>query len=416
MKAQENHHCVVCEPKHHERNNYYYGKQFTVRDLQLEQHYFLGKMALTNRAILGWGVVCGLNVEICDHTLTVQPGLAIDCCGRQVMVCEPFTMCLESLTKECPGRTYALCLEYTECLTEEIKLPPDECDGGDRHENNRIRDHYRIRLKPWEDKCHARRDDYLPCPDHLKHPASQDPEPQCPPPTLHSHLCHHLECHNCDCCACVVLGQVKLSDPPAIDACTHRRIVYNNSMLFKLIECYHGDLAHIVDFNWRKKTHGTNSRRVSWEWFSDLMREGLTVEFDHMMDPRSLSRHTFIVTLTFADPDSGRIRTERVPPEKKPVVERHENCSRATFYASTDWLDDERKLSALRNGFGVEIILRGSNIYTDNSNGQPRKALDGDFIGEQLPTGDGTPGGDFFDWFQVEAWTHKPVSVQEEEY
>src|SRR5262249_40591841 len=320
MKTQENQHCGVCEPKHHERNNYYYGKQFCVRDLQLEQRYFLDKMALTNRAILGWGVVCGLEVEICDDKLIVQPGLAIDCCGRQVLLCDPFTLCIESLMKECPGKTYALCLKTPECLTEEIKLPPDGCEISDRHEHNRIRDHYRIRLIPWDEKCHARGEDPLPCPDYQKPPPSRDAEPQCPPPTLHSHLCHHLQCRSCDCCACVVLGQVTLTDPPMVDACTHRRLVYSNSMLYKFIDCYHGDLAHIVDFNWRDDTYGKRTRDVSWDWFFNLVQQGLTVEFDRRMDPGSISHHTFIVTLTFVDPDSGRIRTERIPAEEIPVV------------------------------------------------------------------------------------------------
>jgi hypothetical protein len=414
MKTQENQHCGVCEPKHHERNNYYYGKQFCVRDLQLEQRYFLDKMALTNRAILGWGVVCGFEVEVCGHSLVVHPGLALDCCGHQILVCEQVTLCLEELAKQCSGNTYALCLEYTECETEEIRMPPDDCERSDRHEHNRIRDHYRIRLVPWDDKCHARGEDPLPCPDHQKLPASQDPEPQCPPPTVHSHLCHHLQCRSCDCCACVVLGQVTLTDPPVVDVCTHRRIVYSNSMLYKLIECYHGDLAHIIDFNWRKETQGAKTRRVDWEWFFGLMRDGLKVYFDRRMDANSISHHTFIVTLNFGDPDSGRTRKDRVPPGKRPAVVYEGECSHAIFYASEDWLDDERKLSALRNGFGVEITLRGSNIYTDASGGRPRKALDGDFIGENLPTGNGTPGGDFFDWFQVKGRPQGPYQATQE--
>ena len=401
MKAQENHHCGVCEPKHHERNKYYYGKQFTVRDLQLEQRYYLDKMALTNRAILGWGVVCGLEVEVCGHSLIVHPGLALDCCGHQIRVCEPFQLCLEEQAKQCPGKTYALCLEYAECETEETKMPPDECDKSGRHEHNRIRDHYRIRLIPWDDKCHARREDPLHCPDHQKKPASENPEPHCPPPTLHWHLCKHLECRDCDCCACVVLSQVTLSDPPVVDACTHRRIVYTNSMLHKLIECYHGELAHIVDFSWREYTYRAKTRRVDWDRFFDLIRNGLKVSFDRLMDANSISHHTFIVTITFVDPDSGRIRTDRIPAGKRPELVTDGECSHAIFYASPDWLDDERKLSVLRNGFGVEITLRGSNIYTAAAEGRLRKALDGDFIREELPTGNGTPGGDFFDWFQV---------------
>jgi hypothetical protein len=415
MKSHENKNCGVCDPKHLERNKYYYGKQFTVRDLEQEQRYFLDKMALTNRALSGWGVVCGLTVEICDHKLTVCPGMALDCCGRLIRVCEPYTICLEDQIKKCADKTYALCLEFAECLTEETNLPPDECDGGDLHEHNRIRDHYRIRLKPWDDKCHARHDDCVPCPDHGKRPASEPPEPKCPPPTVHSHLCHHLLCTECDCCACVVLAQVRLDDPVRVDACTHRRIVYNNSMLYRLIECRHGDLAHIVDFNWRSETHGKNSRRVSWEWFFDRIREGLTVDFDHPMDPRSISHHTFVVTLTFPDRDSGRVLAERVPPGKRPTVEQYGNCSRATFQADPDWLADERRLSALRDGFGVEITLRGSNIYAIGQGGRPGKALDGDFIGELLPTGNGSPGGDFFDWFHVTAKPHNPQTPHQKQ-
>jgi hypothetical protein len=399
MKSHDQQHCGVCEPKHLERNRYYYGKQFTVRDLEQEQRYFLDKMALTTRAALGWGVVCGLEVEICDRRLVVQPGLALDCCGRQIRVCDCYTVCLDDLIKECPGKTYAVCLEYAECSTEEI--PSVGCEPGCSAEYNRIRDHFQIRLKPWNDDCHALPEDPLPCPDLRKRPASETPEIQCTPPPLHSYLCHHRECTSCDCCNCVVLGRLVGGDHPTIDACTHRRLVYTNPMLYRLIECYHGDLAHIVDFNWRAAIYGKPGRRLSWDSFFALVRDGLRVRFDQPMDPHSISRHTFIVTLTFPDPDSGRIRTERVPTETRPSVETDGGCSEAVFKASADWLRDEGSLSVLKEGFGVEITLRGSNIYTLGQNGRAGKALDGDFIAERLPTGNGTPGGDFFDWFRV---------------
>lgn len=409
--------CGVCEPKHLERNKYYYGKQFTVRDMQQEQLYFLQRMALTNRALFGWGVVCGLDIKRSKYTLTVHPGLAMDCCGRQVLVCEEVPVCLEQLSKDCPGKDYALCLEYSECETQEIPLPADGCQSSCGQEHNRIRDHYRIRLLPWNDDCHARVEDSMPCPDSQKRPAAEPPEAKCNPPNLHSHLCHHLQCRECDCCACVVLAKVTVGDDPKIDACTHRRIVYNNPMLFKLLECYHGDLAHIVDFSWRKQVHEGKKRRVEWVWFFEQIKNGLKVDFDRQMDPKSFSRHTFTVTLTFADADSGRIRSERVPPAKRMAVEIVDECSNVTFQASTAWLADDTNITALRDGFGVEITLHGSNIYTDDSKGRPRKALDGDFIGEQLPTGNGTPGGDFFDWFHVEAQPQTaPSTTKDDEY
>lgn len=407
--------CGVCEPKHLERNKYYYGKQFTVRDMQQEQLYFLQRMALTNRALFGWGVVCGLDVELGDTSLVVHQGLAMDCCGHQILVCEEVTVCMKALAAECPGQDFALCLEYAECETEEIKLPPDGCDISCSQEHNRIRDHYRIRLVPWKNECHDRRDNSLPCPDSEKRPVAETPKPGCTPPSLHRHLCHHLQCLNCECCACVVLAKVTVGDNPTSDPCTHRRIVYNNPMLFKLLECYHGDLSHIVDFNWREKTREKKNRYVPWAWFFGQIKDGLKVYFDRHMDPKSLSRHTFIVTLTFADADSGRIRAERVPSEKRPFVEIVGECSNATFQGSASWLDDDTNITALRDGFDVEITLRGSNIYTDDSDHRPRKALDGDFIGELLPTGNGTPGGDFFDWFHVEAQPHTPQPVPQDE-
>src|SRR5262249_40509520 len=110
-----------------------------------------------------------------------------------------------------------------------------------------------------------------------------------------------------------------------------------------------------------------------------------------------------IVTLTFVDPDSGRIRTKRIPAEEIPVVKYDGECSSATFKACSKWLAEERNFTALRDEFGVEITLHSSNIYALGQDEKPNKALDGDFIGGQLPTGNGTPGGDFFDWFQVTA-------------
>lgn len=186
-------------------------------------------------------------------------------------------------------------------------------------------------------------------------------------------------------------------------------------MLFRLIECYHGDLAHIVDFNWRADTHGKGNpiqRQIPWETFIVLIKSGLEVHFDQHMDPKSISRHTFIVTVTFPDPDSGRIRTERIPPQGRPSIETVGGCSKAIFKASTKWLDDESGFTALKEGFGVEITLRGSNIYTVGDADHPRKALDGDFIAERLPTGNGTPGGDFFDWFRVGPRPHATAGQQ----
>jgi len=143
------------------------------------------------------------------------------------------------------------------------------------------------------------------------------------------------------------------------------------------------------------------------------MDKGLTLHFDRPMDPQSISRHTFIVTLTFGDPDSGRIRTERV--RGKFDVKKDGDCDTVTFHPSHRWRRDESDFSVLRQGFDVEITLRGSNIYSKGEEGRPGRPLDGELIRDMLPTGNNSPGGDFFDWFHVEGPLHNHHTGQQEE-
>ena len=77
MKRYDDAKCGVCSTPQFERNCYFYGKQFTVRDLTQEQSYFNDKRYLINRMVLGWGVVCGLEVKEDGECLVVTPGLAL---------------------------------------------------------------------------------------------------------------------------------------------------------------------------------------------------------------------------------------------------------------------------------------------------------------------------------------------------
>ena len=45
------------------RNRYYYGKLMDVLHFSMEQQYVLAKEWLFNRAVIGPGVVCGLDVQ-----------------------------------------------------------------------------------------------------------------------------------------------------------------------------------------------------------------------------------------------------------------------------------------------------------------------------------------------------------------
>jgi hypothetical protein len=68
---------------------------------------------------------------------------------------------------------------------------------------------------------------------------------------------------------------IKLNRPriPVVDPCTNRKLVYNNSLLYDLIYCNHGDLPHIVDFTWRK---AYPTREIGVDEFTQMMRDGLT--------------------------------------------------------------------------------------------------------------------------------------------
>ena len=98
--------CDVCKVPHFERNNYFHGKTLSARDLSDEQGYLNEKRWLINRTVLGWGVVCGLDVCLENGCLMVRPGLALDCCGHELLVCAEQTIHAEKIA-EALGR--AIC-------------------------------------------------------------------------------------------------------------------------------------------------------------------------------------------------------------------------------------------------------------------------------------------------------------------
>jgi len=76
--------CEPCSPGR--RNRYYRGKRMQVADYDLEQAYHISRRRLVNRAMLGWGVVQGFEVD--PKTLTVGTGVALDPQGRELVACD----------------------------------------------------------------------------------------------------------------------------------------------------------------------------------------------------------------------------------------------------------------------------------------------------------------------------------------
>lgn len=418
MTKEDKKRCGVCVIPYFERNNYFYGKLMTVRDFFKEQCYFNEKRWLINRMISGWGVVCGLDVkqksvdpnDPCkgydNKKVVVTPGLAIDCCGREILVCEEREISVIPEKPEChqeqqkerkqqheqqrepqgggvkePER-YIICLEYHECKTEPVNLPPIACDQKERSEFNRIRDGFKIYAKP-ESEC--------------EQPLCGK---KCPLEnksiTINEYLCNKLKegCPECPDCPCVILATVTVDDKGNIDldTCSQRKLVYNNQLLYELIDCYHGDLPHIIGINWPKPFDGS----MKWATFENIMeKEGLQVTFDRDMKADTLNDKTFLFCVKHMDPDTGYYEYKYIPPES---IVYGSGLKKATFEVNKRWLKDVFEgFSAIQNGAEFTVILRGDHIMdVDN-----KRALDGKFIGGRLPSGNGTQGGDFVSWFFV---------------
>lgn len=154
MQAQQSCECGICAVSGFERNAYYYSKSMTVRDMVAEQNYFIEKRRLINRSVIGWGVVCGLDVSAHNGRIHVSDGFGIDAGGRELLVCDfegvdPLTLiedCHTGRMTEC-GEEWVLCLEYEECRAEMVRLPPSGCCTDSDWEHNRIRETVRLSLK-----------------------------------------------------------------------------------------------------------------------------------------------------------------------------------------------------------------------------------------------------------------------------
>jgi hypothetical protein len=454
-----------------------------------EQSYFDDKRYLINRMVLGWGVVCGLDVywDPRSRKVVVTPGMALDCCGREIVVCDDKRLSFDKDDEDCclqddqrPEGKFVLCLEYDECHSEPVDLPPAGCDEKGKREYNRIRETFKLRLKPWDEACPKEPPEEVECPDYYKHDALDGgpyPPESCESPNVHHFLCGKVkDCPECEGCDCVILATITFpprngeqypgkqpddyghgagyqdpkqgggykdpkqgggykdpkqgggykdpkqgggykdpkqgggyQDPkhgggypdPIVDPCTNRKLVYNNTLLYDLINCYHGNLPHIVDFSWRKYAYP--DREMTFDVFLQMINEGVTVYFDQDMVDASLNIHTFMIAYLYRETGTGTYLRKQIPVESiRP--NRIGDCYTVTLYARPDWIKDELETpnSELRAdtryepGVDVEIILRGSRIWSMNG-----KGLDGEYLADKLPTGNGTQGGDFVDWFRV---------------
>jgi hypothetical protein len=420
MDEHNSRRCGVCKVPHFERNHFFHGKLLGARDLADEQKYFNEKRWLINRMVLGWGVVCGLDVELEHECLVITPGLALDCCGHELLVCQPERLSAKAIADALgvqprpeppykpdpaspkprdgyepePGYggegggepiPWALCIEYRECRIEPVKQPAG-CEAKDHdREYNRIRDDHRLVVRRPSDVCP---DDYGDECCRLDSPGQRAP--------LHKTLVDHArECHTCRDCECVLLAtgtlttgsgelRLRLDD----DRWRYRPIVYTNHALADLLRCFHGGLAHIESMNWEP------GARFDVDDFLDrLTRNHLRVTFDQPMNPESVKNPRSCRLSIFYAPEDRRCAMPLLIP-----VDRIEYSDRtATYVFDDDCIEHElrRACRKLRRSAEIELILHGSMMHD-----QKGRALDAELI-RNFPTGNGTEGGDFVTYFTV---------------
>jgi hypothetical protein len=385
------------------RNNYYYGKLMTVRDYFDEQCYFNEKRWLINRAVHGWGVVCGLEVyeSESEGKVCVSPGLAIDCCGREILVCKPKEVELIPTEDKCQGngdpaeeeKEFYIGLEFWDCKTEGVEIAPAACGEAEKCEFNRIQDYFEIRvLRPSEvivdyplGLCPLTEKEAKDLPRYICEKMMQS-SPECPElPRNHA----------------VILAKVTLDDTGDvnIEHCPYRSQVYSNKTLFDLINCYHGDLPHVIAVNW-ERAEEINGVTIGWEDYKEgIYDKGVKVKFDRKMKEETINTNTFLFLVKMKVEEGGNYIYEQVPGVVTYVYEESTGESTATFKYTPEWIHDVyfgySRIPEESSDFMV--VLKGDFILSEVG-----KALDGNFIGGNLPSGNGTQGGDFVSWFSVE--------------
>ena len=141
------------------RNNYFYGQLLGVHNFELETGYSIRQRRLINRLVLGYGVVCGLGLELNDQgdRVRIRPGLAVDRWGREVVVAVtspwipiPHDIIEAALQRAGDCRDDA-CVQvvicYHECLADPTAVLAGDCGTVDPCAPSTIREQYRLEFR-----------------------------------------------------------------------------------------------------------------------------------------------------------------------------------------------------------------------------------------------------------------------------
>jgi hypothetical protein len=366
------------------RLRYYHGRALGAQDLRDEQAYYVEKDRWRNRVFHGWGIVCGLEVEIVPYDdrdceteeekrrarsiVAVSTGAAVDCAGNEIVVRRTREVKLGSLLGDEeldrlagePATVY-LTLCYHEELTEPGRpLVTAECEPLASCEYGRVCETYRI--------CAST--------------TPPDPGPECEP------CCGACGSRCLELAAIVDFDPDEELRPEQIDASGRRKLALHK-------------LAEISGVNW---VHGGVYAR---EDATRLLDEGLEVHFTRPVQVASLQRG--VIELTTIEAGAGR------------AAGMYDVSGEFRDLPSTDLTDRFVYRSTtgetLQYGDRVVIVIRGDHIVDECC-----RAIDGNHIAGAVRTlddcpaspireptrpcpprtsGNGTEGGDFVSWIFV---------------
>jgi hypothetical protein len=129
---------MICDWNGLNRHKYSNGQILTADDFTSEQNYFVERLRRHNRNLHGWGVVSGLavSVQVDESTISISPGVAIDCFGNEIDV----GIEMKCAVPKAAGKLFVV-IQYQECPTVSVPVLGEPCgEEGSMQSSSRIQE------------------------------------------------------------------------------------------------------------------------------------------------------------------------------------------------------------------------------------------------------------------------------------